>query len=151
MTSKKKMYDIFITHAWRYHEDWTKICDLLDKSPVLVWRNFSLPWHDPAMDPNSKVGGAFIRNSLETQIIPVHGVILLAGVYNIKSAQRWLNLEIELASKHDKPIIAIPAAGETAVPDDVSALCDRSVGWDSKAVVSALSELRIRSGCTGSV
>jgi len=140
--TNKKTYDLFITHAWRYHQDWTKICELLDNTPGLAWRNFSLPWHDPAMNPNSAVGGAFIRNFLDTQIIPVHGVIFLAGVYAIKSAQGWLDLEIELARKHNKPIIAIPALGETVVPHEISSLCDMSVGWHPEAVIAALDEVR---------
>jgi hypothetical protein len=141
MTSKKT-YDLFITHAWRYHQDWTKICALLDNSPGLAWRNFSLPWHDPAMSPNSAVGGAFIRNCLETQIIPVQGVILLAGVYAIKSAQGWLDLEIEFARKHNKPIVAIPALEETVVPYEIGSLCDRSVDWHPEAIIGALDEVR---------
>jgi hypothetical protein len=140
--TNKRTYDIFVTHAWRYHEDWTKICEILDKTPGLAWRNFSLPWHDPAMDPNSEVGGIFIRNFLETQIVPVHGVILLAGVYAIKSAQRWLNLEIEFARKHNKPIIAIPALGETVVPDEIRSVSDMSAGWHAEAVIAALDEVR---------
>lgn len=136
------MFDIFITHAWRYHEDWTRISEMLDKLPGLAWRNFSLPWHDPAMDPNSEVGGKFIRHFLETQIIPVHGVVLLSGVYAVKSARRWLDLEVEMARKHRKPIIGIPAIGADSVPVDVIALCDKCVGWDAAAVVAALVELQ---------
>lgn len=140
--SSGKMYDLFITHAWRYHEDWTKLSEMLDRVPGLSWRNFSLPWHDPAMDPNSEVGGKFIRSFLENQIVPVHGVILLAGVYAVKSARRWLDMEVEMARKHNKPVIGVPAIGETTVPDEVAALCDRSTAWDAAAVISALDEVR---------
>lgn len=140
--SAGKMYDLFITHAWRYHDDWTRLAEMLDRQPGLAWRNFSLPWHDPAMDPNSQVGGAFIRDFLETQIIPAHGVILLSGVYAIKSARRWLDLEIEFAHKHNKPIIGIPALDAAAVSDDVKGLCDAAVGWDAPAIVAALDQLR---------
>jgi len=139
-----KMYDLFITHAWRYHEDWSRLSEMLDRQPGLAWRNFSLPWHDPAMDPNSAVGGKFIRDFLETQIIPVHGVILLSGVYVVKSARRWLDLEVEMARKHKKPIIGVPALDATAVPDEVRALCDASVGWDAVAIVGALDEMQDR-------
>lgn len=136
------MYDLFITHAWRYHEDWTKISELLDKLPSLKWRNFSVPWHDPAMDPNSEVGGKFIRDWLENQIVPVHGVILLAGVYAVKSARRWLDLELEMARRQHKPIIGLPAIGQTTVPEEVGALCDVSTGWDAAALIAALDEVR---------
>ena len=141
MTSKKT-YDLFVTHAWRYHHDWTKICELLNHSRGLSWRNFSLPWHDPAMSPNSAVGGAFIRDFLETQVIPVHGVILLAGVYAIKSAQSWVDLEIELARKHNKPVIAIPPLGETAVADEVRVLCDKTASWHAEELIAALDQVR---------
>src|SRR5438105_15080530 len=113
-----KTYDLFITHAWRYHQDWTKCCTLLDNTAGLAWRNFSLPWHDPAMSPNSPVGSAVIRNFLDTQIIPVHSVIFLAAVHAIKSAQAWLALAIEFARKHNKPAIAIPTAGQQVVSND---------------------------------
>jgi hypothetical protein len=142
MTLPLRMYDLFITHAWRYHEDWTKITEMLDSLPEFRWRNFSVPWHDPAMDPNSVIGGNFIRNFLETQIIPVHGVILLAGVYQIKSARRWLDVEVEFARRHSKPIIGVPAIGEATVPQEVGVLCDASVGWNPAALIAALDQVR---------
>lgn len=135
------MLDIFIAHAWRYHEDWTQVCSLLDQVQGFKWRNFSLPWHDPAMDTNSELGKAFIYNFLETQIIPVNTMIMLAGVYSIKSARRWLDLEVEFARKHNKPIVALPAIGESTVPEHVALLCDKNVTWDSATLVAALREL----------
>lgn len=140
--TQKRMYDFFMTHAWRYHDDWTRASELLDKVPGLSWRNFSLPWHDPAMNPNTPIGGKFIRDFLENQIIPVHGVVLLAGVYEIKSARRWVDLELEMARKHNKPIIGVPAIDATTVPDEVRALCDASVGWDMEELISCLDEIR---------
>lgn len=134
------MLDIFITHAWRYHEDWTKVCALLDGTKDFKWRNFSLPWHDPAMDTNSEVGRKFIYDALETQIIPVHGVILLAGVYAIKSAQRWLDLEIEFARKHNKPIVGLPALGASALPVPVQSVCDNVAVWETASLVAVLQQ-----------
>ena len=139
-TAPRRMYDVFITHAWRYHDDWTQVCALLDHAPGFKWRNFSLPWHDPAMDTNSEVGRKFIYDALETQIIPVNAVILLAGVYAVKSAQRWLDLEIEFARKHKKPIIGLPAIGSTEVPLPVGSSCDKVAVWDSASLVRALQE-----------
>jgi hypothetical protein len=137
-----QMYDIFITHAWRYHEDWSRLAEMLDSLPDLKWRNFSLPWHDPAMEANSEVGGKFIRDFLETQIIPACGVLFLSGVYAIKSARRWLDLELEMARKHNKPVIGIPPIGEAEVPSELKALCDGCATWNAKAVISALDVAR---------
>lgn len=145
---RPRTYDLFITHAWRYHAEWTKVCELLDGLPDFKWRNFSLPWHDPAMDANSEVGGAFIRNSLEAQIIPVHAVIFLAGVYAIKSAQRWLDLEVQFARRHYKPILALPALDQSEMPEAVAALCDVTIGWEGQSVRAALE--RITGSAAGS-
>jgi hypothetical protein len=137
-----KTYDIFVTHAWRFHEDWTKFSELMDKIPGVAWRNFSLPWHDPAMSPNTEVGGRFIRSFLEGQIIPVHVVILLAGVYEIRSARRWVDVEVEMARKHNKPIIGLPAHNKETVPDEVSAMCDVNSGWDGARIIATIGEVR---------
>jgi len=84
----------------------------------------------------------FIRNFLETQIIPVDGVILLAGVYKINSARHWVNLEVDMARKHNKPVIGVPAIGEATVADEVKSLCEAIVGWDATALIATLDEIR---------
>ena len=139
---KLNCYDIFLTHAWRFHDDWTRFSELLDKTPGITWRNFSLPWHDPAMNANTEVGGRFIRDFLESQIIPVHGVVLLTGVYAINSARRWFDMEVEMARKHNKPLIGIPAIGEKTVPDDVSSLCDACCEWDAMQLLATIDRVR---------
>lgn len=137
-----KCYDLFVTHAWRFHDDWTRFSNLLDKAEGVAWRNFSLPWHDPAMNPNSKIGGHFIRNFLETQIIPVHAVVLLSSVYSIPSARHWFELEVEMARKHNKPIIGMPLNEETLIPEEVSLLCDGCCNWDLNSIFSTIDQVR---------
>ena len=137
-----KNYDIFITHAWRFHDDWLRFSQLMDKTQDLAWRNFSLPWHDPAVSPNTEVGGRFIRDFLESQIIPAHVVILLAGVFEIRSARRWVDMEVEMAKKHNKPIIGIPAINKEIVPPEVSELCDAISGWDGGQLIVSMSEVQ---------
>ncbi|MBS4051853.1 TIR domain-containing protein [Methylomonas rivi] len=139
---KLKNYDIFLTHAWRFHDDWKRFSELLDGTANVAWRNFSLPWHDPAMNPNSEVGGRFIRDFLESQIIPVHSVVLLSGVYKINSARRWFDMEVEMARKHNKPLIGIPGLGEDSVPDEVAILCDECCGWDALQLLATIDRVR---------
>ena len=139
---KIQCYDIFLTHAWRFHDDWTKFSELMDRTPGINWRNFSLPWHDPAMNANTDVGGRFIRDFLESQIIPVHGVVLLTGVYAINSARRWFDMEVEMARKHNKPLIGIPAFGEKSVPGEVGNLCDVCCEWDARQLLTTIDQVR---------
>ncbi|MBL8074920.1 MAG: TIR domain-containing protein [Nitrospira sp.] len=135
-------YDLFVTHAWRFHEDWTKFTELMDKVPGILWRNFSLPWHDPAISPNTEAGGRFIRSSLESQIIPVHVVVLLAGVYETRSARVWVDMEVEMARKHRKPIIGMPPINKESIPDGLLALCDASSTWEATRLIAVIDEVR---------
>ncbi len=135
-------YDIFITHAWRFHDDWVKFSDLMNTIPSLAWRNFSLPWHDPAVSPNTEVGGRFIRDFLESQIMPAHVMILLVGVFEIRSARRWVDMEVEMAKKHNKPIIGIPAINKEIMPPEVSEMCDAICGWDGEQIVTSMREVQ---------
>ena len=106
-----RIYDLFITHAWRYHDDWTRVGEMFDKALGDTWRNFSVPWYDPALDPNTEVGKRLVHRWLEQQIVPTCGVILLSSVYENKSAQKWVVLEAELAHKYQKRIVGLPTFG----------------------------------------
>jgi len=131
-------YDLFITHAWRYHDDWKRMVDLLNTQGVRSWRNFSLPWYDPALDPRSEKGGKILRWNLETQIIPAHAVLLLSSVFQTASSRKWLDYEIEMALKHGKPIIAVPPWGDARVPDAAAHIANVEVGWDAPEVFAAV-------------
>lgn len=135
-------YDLFFTHAWRHHDDWNRIVALFDAEPGLRWRNFSVPWHDPAVTPNSADGGVYVRRWLESQIVPAHAVVLLAGVWAQESSRKWLELELDLARKHGKPVIVLPASDQASVPPDVAARGDRVVGWTVREILDAVDALR---------
>jgi hypothetical protein len=138
------VWDLFVTHAWRYHEDWIRVSELLDSQPGLKWRNFSVPWHDPAMDPNTDVGGRFVRDWLETQIIPVTGVILLSSLLERGSAKRWIQVEIGLARQYHKPIVGLPPQGQTSVPEDALELVDAVAAWTASGIIGAFEDLKHR-------
>jgi hypothetical protein len=140
--SPRPRYDLFFTHAWRYHDDWNHIVASFDAEPGLRWRNFSVPWHDPAVSPNSPDGGVFVRHWLESQIVPVHAVVLLAGVWSQESSRKWLELELELARKHGKPVIVVPASGEMTIAPDVAAKADRVASWQVSEILDAVDALR---------
>jgi hypothetical protein len=137
------MYDIFISHAWRYHDDWTNLSNLLDSCSGLRWRNFSVPWYDPALDPNTELGGKAVRTWLDGQIRPVMGMVLLGGVYAVKSTRKWLEMEVELARAYSKPVVAVPARGLDGVAPEVAALADAVSSWDPIAIVDTLEQIGI--------
>ena len=136
-------YDVFITHAWRYHDDWNRAADVLDGVAGFKWRNFSVPWYDPAMDPNTAVGGRFVRDWLEGQILPSSAVLFLDSVYAVKSARKWLDTELEIARAARKPVIALPPFGAVGVSLEVAEIVDQVVPWDGPIIARAIAEARL--------
>jgi hypothetical protein len=134
----ERMYDLFITHAWRYHEDWTRAGELFDRFLGSSWRNFSVPWYDPALDPNTEVGNRLVYRWLEQQIVPTCGVVLLSSVYDNKSARKWVVLEVELARKYQKRIVGLPHFGADAMSPEAAHLVDVQCLWDAKQIIEAL-------------
>ncbi len=133
-----RIYDLFITHAWRYHDDWTRLVKMLDQSLDRSWRNFSVPWYDPALDPNTEVGNRMIYRWLEQQIIPSCAVILLSAAHENKGARKWIEIEVQMARKHKKRIIGIPAFGRVSMSPQAAALADIVCPWDPGLLISAL-------------
>jgi hypothetical protein len=144
-----RTHDLFLVHAWRYHADWKRMVDLLNAHGAGTWRNFSLPWYDPALDPRTEKGGRMVRWHLESQIMPVHAVLLLAGIWTEPGTNKWLTFELETARKHGKPIVALPPWGETDVATDIQEHADLVVGWEAAAVFGAIK--RFRDGLPGHV
>src|SRR5205807_10540786 len=124
--------------------DWKCLIDMLNAHGAHGWRNFSLPWYDPALDPRTEKGGQLVRWHLESQIIPVHAVVLLAGVMREPCTRKWLDYELDMALKHDKTVIAVPPWGATSVAPEVSELADAVVGWDAPALLTAIERSRSR-------
>ncbi len=134
----ERIYDLFVTHAWRYHDDWTRISGIFDECLGDRWRNFSVPWYDPALDPNTEVGRQLVHRWLEQQIVPTCGVILLSSVYESRSAQKWVVLEVELARKHQKRIIGLPTFGAADMMAQAASLVDIKCSWDAREIIAAL-------------
>jgi hypothetical protein len=134
--------DLFITHAWRYHDDWKRLVDLLNAHDVRSWRNFSLPWYDPALDPRTEAGGKLVRWHLEAQIIPVEAVLLLASVLSEPGTRKWLDFELQMARKHGKPVLAVPPWGTADVEPEVRATADAVIAWDARALLDAVASHR---------
>lgn len=133
-----RMYDIFLSHAWRFHEDWTRFSEVLDRADNFSWRNFSLPWYDPAFDPRSELGRRMVMQSLEAQVSPAHLVVVLNSVYETNSARAWVESEIELAKKHGIPIVGVPDFGKTELSEQVASFCTATLPWDWTKAVEAI-------------
>ncbi|MGG1254165.1 TIR domain-containing protein [Brevibacillus agri] len=131
-----KTYDLFISHAWKYNEQYYKIVEMLDNAPLFNFRNYSVPKHDPLVDPNTDVGKRKLIALLDKQVKPVNCVLIIAGMY--VAHRFWLQTEIDLAEKYNKPIVGIKPWGQERVPLEVQNAADIIVGWNTESIVKAI-------------
>lgn len=133
-----KTYDLFISHAWKYNEDYYKLVEMLDNASNFKYRNYSVPKHDPLVDPNTEVGKKKLKELLDKQIKPVNCVLIIAGMY--VAHRYWLQTEIDIAQSNNKPIIGIKPWGQERVPKEVQDAAVEVVGWNTSSFVTAIRE-----------
>ena len=130
---------IFISHAWKYTEHYKKIVQWLDEAQAegqLTWSNYSVPAHDPKIDPKTTVGKNKLKEELKKQIYPSSKVIVLSGMYAAYSD--WIEFEINTAVDKDKYIIGVKPWGQERIPQIVSDNANIVVGWNKKSIIDAI-------------
>ena len=131
-----RVYNLFISHSWRYSHEYGRLVDLLDRAPNFRWRNYSSPEHDPAIDPDTWVGRRTLLRELANQIRPASCVLILSGLY--VSYSYWIQREIDLAIDFGKPIIGVRPWGSERIPSAVWGAADEIVGWRTQSIVDAI-------------
>ena len=131
-----KTYDLFISHAWTHSADYYRLVDLINAAPNFKWRNYSVPRHDPAVDPNTDAGRRTLIREMDQQIRPVSCVIIIAGMY---AAHRyWIQKEIEIAQGYGKPIVGVVPRGQERTPKVVQDAAVEMVRWTTASIVGAI-------------
>ena len=128
-------YNLFISHSWTYHNEYEQLVNLLNKqiSYSFNYRNYSVPKNDPihyASNDNA------LRNAIENQIRPASCIIILTGVYATYS--KWINIEIEIAKRLGKRIIAVNPWDSDRTSQVVKNNADYNVGWRGSSIVNAI-------------
>lgn len=125
-----KTYDIFVSHAWTYSDDYYRIINLLDNANNFKWRNYSVPGHDP-LDTDQD-----LREALRRQIRPVNIVIILAGMYVNHSD--WIEFEMDFSEEISKPMIGVHPWGSKRTPTQVQNRVEEMVKWNTSSIVDAI-------------
>ena len=131
-----KNYDLFISHAWAYIEPYYKLISLLDAASNFKYRNYSVPKHDPLVDPGTPVGERTLTNQLDGQIKHVNCVLIIAGMYS--AYKFWIQKEIDLAKSYNKPIIGLTPFGQERTPIVVQEAAIEMVSWNTSSIVTAI-------------
>ncbi len=127
-----KTYDLFISHAWTYDDDYYRLVQFLDDANWFKYRNFSVPQHDP-LDANN---ASRLKVALDRQIRPVNVVLIISGMY--VNYRDWIQYEIEVAQGYGKPIVGIRPWGSLRVPAAVQSAATEMVGWNTSSIVGAI-------------
>lgn len=127
-------YNLFISHSWAYTDAYEKLTGLLNsKGGYFPYKNYSVPKDDPIHNaPNQ----AALRSAIEAQIKPASVVVIMAGVYSTYS--KWINIEIEIAKRLGKPIVAIEPWGAEKTSKVVKDAADKIVKWQTDSIVDAI-------------
>jgi formylmethanofuran dehydrogenase subunit B len=127
------MYNLFISHSWAYTNQYDGLVKLLDAAPNFSYRNYSVPKDDPIHNASTQEA---LKNAIERQMKPASFVLILAGVYSTYS--KWINIEIELAKKLNKKIIAVEPWSSERTSSNVKNAADIIVGWNTSSIVKAI-------------
>lgn len=131
-----KTYDLFLSHAWKYNSDYYALEKLLKSARNFYFRNYSVPAHNPLIDPKTPSGKKKLTEELDQQVRPVNCVLILSGMYAAHS--EWIEKEIKLARKYNKPIIGVRPRGQVRVPLLVQLYADEMVNWNTDSIVRAV-------------
>lgn len=132
-------YRIFISHAWKYGEDYDRLVSMLDHSPWFSFYNYSAPQEKPLALSSSNA--ADYKNDLCVFDFGCDGLLDfgIGGMYELY--HKWMKYEVDEAMRMGKPIIAIMPWGQSYMPVELQAKATQIVGWNSTSIVKAIRDL----------
>lgn len=136
-----KEYNIFISHAWKYSDDYLKVVSWLNDAQserIFTWKNYSVPKHDPLIDPDTSIGKKKLKELLKEQIRSASVVIIISGMYAAR--REWIDYEIDTSIMYLKSIIGLKPWGQERIPSKISENA-KMVGWNKSSLISAIKEL----------
>lgn len=129
------MYNIFISHSWKYQEQYKRLKELLDSDTRFYYKNYSVPEDNPIKGTRTDTE---LKEAIERKMQPCSCILILGGVYATYS--KWINIEIELAKKMGKKIIAVEGWGSQRMSSHVREAADEIVKWNTNSIVKAITK-----------
>lgn len=136
-----KLYDyrLFISHAWKYGDDYNKLISFLDKATYFSYYNYSAPIEKPLFPAGTPMTNSEIQELISAKIRPSQITIVLSGMYAAHSD--WMKYEIDESVRMGKPILAVLPWGQQRVPSYITMHADKIVGWNTNSIVGAIRSL----------
>lgn len=132
-------YRIFISRAWKYGDEYSRIVSMLDNAPYFSYYNYSAPQEKPLQLSSACATDAEIGRAITAKIKNAQVVLVIGGMYNLY--HKWMQYEADEALRMGKPIIAIMPRGGVYMPVELQAKATTQVGWSSVSIVNAIRTL----------
>jgi hypothetical protein len=91
-----RTYQVFISHAWQYSDDYWRVVQFLNEAPNFQWHNLSVPQDEP-------VSSERLEYELRNQMRPADVFLIIAGMYVAHSD--WIDFELSFARRTGRPIL----------------------------------------------
>lgn len=131
-----KDYRLFISHAWKYGNDYNRLINLLDNANLFSYYNYSAPQEKPLFPPGTPMTNRDIAEKIKYKIQPSQIILVLSGMYTTYSD--WMKYEIDIAKSMNKPIIGIKPWGQERIPSYVQQNATTMVNWQTNSIISAI-------------
>ena len=132
-------YRLFISHAWKYGQDYNILINLLNNAKYFSYYNYSAPAEKPLFPAGTPMTNSQIRNLISNKIRPAQVTLVLSGMYGAYSD--WMKYEVDESIRMGKPIIGIYPWGQTYAPTYITQNATVMVRWQTDSIVSAIRSL----------
>ena len=129
------MKNIFISHSWRYQEDYKTIYKWL-KEELYVY-DYSIPEHDNC---GENLTDYELKQCIKNQIRYSSIVIIIGRIS--ASYSDWIKFEIDTAYEMGKCIILIKPWGHERLPLVGQSKANKIIGWNKYSLIKAIKECK---------
>jgi len=129
-------YNLFISHAWKYGDEYDRLVGLLANAPAFNWLNWSAPEDKPVIPEWMIVPNEVVLAEIAKKIGMSSCVLVIAGMYAHYSG--WIRAEMDIAANLRLPLIGIRPWGSERMPHEVLVRTVVDVGWNTDSIVDAI-------------
>lgn len=129
-------HNLFISHSWKYGNQYDNLITLLQNRPFFSFKNHSVPESNPIIGARTDKQ---LEQAIENKVRSSSVVVIMTGVYSTYS--KWINKEIMIAKRLGKPILAVKPYGSINMSTTVREAADEICNWSTESVVSAIRRL----------
>lgn len=129
-------YRIFISHAWRYGDEYTRLVNLLDRANNFKYYNYSAPAEKPLFPIGTPLTNNKIAMKITDKISLAQVTIVIGGMY--VAYRDWMQYEIDESKRMGKPIIGLYPFGHTNMPSYLFQNSNIIAHWNTDSIVSAI-------------